>query len=181
MSKIFRRKINADSFGNIFSASMEQLTDDENGTIEETYLTAVSRCEACGRPIEKTSEIRVCISCGASCCTCGEFCTICGRGPFCGHCKTGFPEKGLRVCPNCLPSLQERLAHQDQLLEEKANFERTLAVYHAQIKLAQVLQQNKGKISNTLARIAQLRVARKIARLEQQVERENNRGRKLLP
>ena len=183
MSKIFRRKINADFFGNIFFASMEQLKDNENGTIEETYLTAISRCEACNRPLEKTSEIRGrCIICGRFCCSlCVGFCSICNRGPICGSCRKGFAEKGLSVCSSCLPALKERLAHQDRLLEEKANFERTLAVYNAQIKLAQVLQQNKGKISNTLARIAQLRVARKIARLEQQLQGENGRGRKLLP
>ncbi len=183
MSKISRRKINTDFFGNIFSASIEQLTDNENGTIEETYLTAVNRCDACGRPLEKMNEIRgQCIICERFCCSwCVGFCSICNRGPICGSCRKGLAEKGLSVCTNCLPTLKERLAYHDRLLEEKANFERTLAVYNAQIRLAQVLQQNKGEISNTLARIAQLRVARKIARLEKQLKGKNSRGRKLLP
>lgn len=183
MSKIFRKKVNTDFSGNILSASMEQLTDNENGTIEEAYLTAVSRCEACGRPLEKMNEIRGrCIICGRFCCSlCVGFCSICNRGPICGSCRKGFAEKGLSVCSNCLPALKERLAHQDRLLQEKTTFEQVIAVCNAQLKLIQLLQHNKGKISKTLTRIAQLRVARKIARLEQQLKRENGHGRKLLP
>ncbi len=178
MSKISRRKINTDFFGNIFSVNLEQLKDNEDGTVEETHVSAIGRCHACGRPLEKTSEIRGrCIVCRQFCCSlCVGECSICKRGPICGSCREGFAERGLSVCSNCLPVLKERLAHQDRLLEGKANFERTLAGYNAQIKLAQLLQQNKGKISNTLARIAQYRVARKIARLERQFEKENNRG-----
>lgn len=183
MRKIVRKILNTDFSGNVLSARAEQLTDDEAGTIEETCVTAVSRCEACGRPLEKTNEIRgVCISCGASCCSgCEGFCAICGRGPFCGHCKTGFAAKGLSVCLNCLPALRERLAHQDQFFEEKAAFERTIALCTAQLRLIHLLQYNRGRVSRTLVRVAQLRIARKLARLERQLKQENNHGKRFLP
>ena len=143
MAIIIRTTINADFDGNILSANQEQLKDDEAGTIEETYLTALSRCQACGKPLEKVNEIRGrCINCGRFCCyICVGFCSICNRGPICGSCRDGFPEKGLSVCSNCLPALKKRLVHQDQLLEKKAAFERTIAVYNAQIKLVQLFQQ----------------------------------------
>ena len=183
MKKILRKILNTDLTGNILSARAEQLIDDETGTIEETHVLAVSRCEGCGRPLEKMNEIRgVCIRCGVSCCSiCEGFCAICGRGPFCGRCKTGFAAKGISVCPNCLPALRERLAQQDQFLEEKAAFERTIALCTTQLRLIHLLQYNRGRVSKTLVRIAQLRIARKLARLERQLKQENNDGKRFLP
>ncbi len=182
MSKIIRRILSKDFDGNIFSSRIERLVDDGAGTIEENYETSVTRCEACGRPVEKADEIRGhCILCGKSSCSlCAGTCSICGRGPFCGRCRTGFPEKNQSVCANCLLVLRERLAYQDALLERKATFERTLAVYEAQMKLVQLLQHNKGGISQAVVRLAQMRVTRRIVRLEKELQRENDRGRPLL-
>jgi len=78
MRKIHRRMFNTDLNGNVISAKAEQLTDDEAGTIEELHIAAASRCEACGRPLEKMNEIRgSCIICGRSCCSiCEGFCAV---------------------------------------------------------------------------------------------------------
>jgi len=172
-----------DFAGQLLSMKTEQIVDDEAGTVEETSVMRIKRCQACHRPLEKTNEMRgVCISCGISCCSiCHGFCTVCGRGPFCGRCKTGFPEKNMSVCADCLAALKDRLAYQDNLLEEKASFERLIAVYTAQLKFIQLLQHNKGSISTIVSRIAQARIARKIGRLERQLEQEKKHGRRLLP
>lgn len=181
--KIFKRIFNTDFNGNIISSRLEELNDHENGEVEELHLTEVSRCQACGRPLEKMNEVRgTCIICGSSCCSvCEGFCSVCRCGPICGSCRIGFPEKGLSVCSSCLPALQRRLEYQDRLLEQKADFEQKIAVCNAYIKLTQFLQHNRGKVSRVVTRLAQIRVARKIARLERQLKQENNRGRQLLP
>jgi hypothetical protein len=183
MSKISRKHVSTDCGGNVFSFRVEELNDDEHGTIEENHTAIVCRCEACDRPIENTSEIHGrCVVCGNSCCSfCIGYCSICKRGPICGSCRQGFPEKGLSVCSSCLPALAARLAYEDQLIREKASFERALAVYDSQIKLAQLLQQSKTKIPRLIARVMQFRVARKIARLERQLRQGDNRGQRLLP
>jgi hypothetical protein len=67
------------------------------------------------------------------------------------------------------------------MLEKKATFERTLALYQSQLRLVQLLQQNKGRVSDTMVRLAQLRVARKIARLEKKLKRDSEGGKQLLP
>ncbi len=183
MRKIIRKIIERDFAGQLLSMKTERLTDDEAGTVEETNVTRIKRCEACRRPLEKTDQMRgICISCGMSCCSiCHGFCAVCGCGPFCGRCKTGFPERGLSVCSDCLAVLKDRLAYQDKLLEEKASFERLIAVYTAQLKFIQLLQHNKGSISGIVSRIAQARIARKIRRLERQLEQEKKHGKRLLP
>jgi hypothetical protein len=179
--KILKRIFNTDFNGNVISSRLEELNDNENGDVEELHLTSVSRCEACGRPLEKMNEIRgSCIICGRSCCSiCEGFCAVCRRGPICGHCRTGFPEKGLSVCSNCLPTLQRRQAYQDRLLEEKVGFEQRIALCNAKLKFIQLLQHNKGRVSRALTRVAQIHIARKIARLERQLRQEDNRGRRL--
>jgi len=76
--KILRRIFNTDFNGNVISSKLEELNDNENGDVEELHLTSVSRCEACGRPLEKMNEIRgSCIICGRSCCSiCEGFCSV---------------------------------------------------------------------------------------------------------
>jgi hypothetical protein len=183
VQKILRKTLHVDSAGNILSAKTEELTDDEAGTVNETCVTAVSRCQACNRPVEKIEQMRgICISCGLSCCSlCGGACAVCGAGPFCGRCKTGWAGTGLSVCSDCQAALKERQAQHDELVQRKLTFEQMVAVCNTQLKLAQVLQQNRGDVSRTLGRIGQLRVARKIARLERQLKRENGYGKRLLP
>jgi hypothetical protein len=47
----------------------------------------------------------------------------------------GFAEKGLSVCDVCLRLLDERLAHQDRLVEDKVAFGRLMTVYGALVKV----------------------------------------------
>jgi len=183
MSKIIRRIISRDFQGKVFSSRTEQLIDNHEGTIEERYETSISRCQACGRLIEKAADSRGhCIRCGLTSCTvCSGFCSICGRGPLCGRCRTGFPEKSLSVCSECLIVLRQRLDHQDRLLQKKVAFEQTLALYQAQLRFLQLLQQDKGGVAETIAGLARMRIARKIARLEKKLQQEQDHGRPLLP
>jgi hypothetical protein len=183
MSKIFRRILNKDSDGDTLSRRTEKLIDDGAGTIKETYETSVTRCPACRRPLEKVSEMRGrCVVCSRYCCSlCAGSCSACGRGPLCGRCRTGFPEKNLSVCADCLHVLRRRLEHQDRLLTKKVAFEQTLALYQTQLRFLQLLQQDKGRISETIAGLARLRVARKIARLEKKLQQEHDDGKPLLP
>lgn len=183
MRRIRRKTLMADFFGNVISAKAEELVDHEDGTIEETSLTTHSRCEACGRPLEKMSETRgSCILCGRACCAlCAGSCAVCGSGPFCGRCRTGFAERGLSVCSYCLPALKQRLAYQDQLIEEKIAFEKNIALCTAQLRFAQILQHHKGRFMRTLARFAEFKVSRKIASLERELNKENGHGRLRLP
>ena len=135
MRRIRRKTLVTDFLGNVISARATEIEDHEDGTIDETCLTAHSRCHACGRPLEKMGEIRgACISCGRSCCSlCVGSCAVCGSGPICGHCRTGFPERGLSVCWNCLPALKQRLVYQDQLAQNKMAFEKDIYTrVHAQ-------------------------------------------------
>jgi len=183
MQKILRKIVDSDFAGNVLTAKTEVLTDNEAGTVEESSVTALSRCQACDRPVEKIEQMRgTCIRCGLSCCSiCGGFCAVCGAGPFCGRCKTGWAGTGLSVCSDCQSALNERQAHQDKLIERKMAFEQMVAICNAQLKLIQLVQQNRGAVSKTLGRIGQLRVARKIAHLERQLKKENGHGRRLLP
>lgn len=183
MQKILRKTLDVDFAGNILSAKTEELTDNEVGAVEETCVTAINRCQACNRPVEKIEQMRgTCIICGLSCCSiCGGYCAVCHAGPFCGRCKTGWAGTGLSVCSDCQSALEERQAHQDELVQRKMAFEQMVAVCNAQLKLIQLVQQNRGDVSRTLGRIGQLRVARKIARLERQLKQENGYGKRLLP
>jgi len=183
MQKIRRKMLDVDFAGNILSAKAEELTDDEAGTIEETTVTARRRCQACHRPIEKIEQMRgTCITCGLACCSlCSGYCAVCGAGPFCGRCKKGWAGTGLSVCSDCQSALKERQAQQDALVQRKVAFEQMVAVCNAQLRLLQLIHQNKGDVSRTLGRIGQLRVARKIARLERQLKQENGHDKHVLP
>ena len=187
MKRINRKKIYTDFSGNPLYASEEVLKDHETGFIEETYHTAIGRCEACDRPVEKINDIcGRCIQCKMLTCsfcagTDSGFCSICKKGPICASCRQGFPAKGLHVCDDCMPVLQERLDLQDQLLIEKIAFERAATLCNLKIKLTQLLQQSQGNKSSVLAKIAQLSTAKKIARLERQMKRRDKHGQKLLP
>ena len=178
MRKIIRKILHTDLLGEVLSSRTEQLTDDEAGTIEESHVTAVSRCEACRRPLEKIGDSRgACVLCGRTgCSTCLGRCAVCQR-LICGQCGTGFAEKNLSVCPDCLPLLRNRQAYQDRLQEDKIAFERQMALLNTKLKLIQLWQQEGGSITELVSRIAEIRVTRKIARLEQQVKGRKNHGR----
>ena len=87
----------------------------------------------------------------------------------------------MNACKNCLPALQQRLLYQDRLIEQKMAIEHDLAVCNARLKLAQILQQNKGKVSTVISKLAQISAARRIAHLERQLKQGNNDGQRLLP
>lgn len=183
--KIRRTTIQYDALGRILSEHVEQLTEDENQNVEETHATSVLTCEACGRPVEKFQDIRGrCVECGRQCCiTCeGAGCAICSR-PLCGNdnCRRGFAEKGLSVCRNCLPELEVRLARQDHMIDEKVKFERLMSVYGALMKLTQQGSHSSESLSDVLAHIAQIRLSRKLSQLAQEITRDQDHDRRLLP
>ena len=178
MKRIFRRISTVDTLGRILSARVEELSDDEAGTIEETYSTALTCCEACGRSIEKVNEVRGrCSVCGQNTCSiCSGFCAVCNRS-LCDRCRVGFAEKSISVCSACLPLLERRQEYQDKLIEEKLDFERTMAVCNAQLKLIQLYQHNKGTLSRVILTAAELKAARKLAKMEKQLKRELDHGK----
>jgi hypothetical protein len=182
MKKILRKILNIDLSGELLSARIENLQDNEDGTIEETNVAAIGRCQACDRPIENINDIRgTCFYCGRSCCaTCHGSCAICGR-TICQSCRSGFSEKNLSVCLDCGDSLEKRLAYQDKLQQEKNDFERTLQICNTQMKFIELLRQNAGKTPTLLARIAEIQIAHKLTKLERKTEEEKNNGRRLLP
>jgi len=182
MKKILRKILNLDFSGELLSARFEHLQDNEDGTVEETNVTAIDRCQACNRPIENISDMRgTCFYCGRSCCaTCHGSCEICGR-TICSSCRLGFSEKNLSVCLDCRDSLERRLSYQDKLLQEKTDLERTLQICNIQMKFVELLQQNTSKTSTLLARLAEIHVAHKLAKLERKIKEEKNNGKRLLP
>jgi hypothetical protein len=182
VKKILRKILNLDLSGDLLSARLEHLQDNEDGTVEETNVTAIGRCQVCNRPIENISDIRgICFYCGRSCCvTCYGACAICKR-TICENCRVGFFQSNLSVCLDCRDSLKRRLAYQDKLLQEKTDFERTLQTCNIQIKFIELLQQNTGNTSTFLAQLAEIHVAHKLAKLERRIKEEKNNGKRLLP
>lgn len=182
MKRILRRIVNLDLLGRLLSETVEQVTDDEEGTIEELHAAAYCTCQACGRPLEKIEDMRgTCVECGQACCSqCVGHCAIC-RSPLCSHCREGFPERGLSVCGHCREGLEKRLARQDRFQEDEIAFKRQMEVYNAQMKLIQLGLHDKGSLSELIARVAQFRLTRKLHRIEKQLSEGKNHGHKLLP
>lgn len=179
MKRIIRRILQIDSLGRVRAARVERLTDYENGTIQEDHATSVHPCEACGRPLEKIGDIRSdCARCGRSCCaTCEHFCTVCHR-PLCRRCRVGFSEKNLSACHDCLRGLEKSLARLDRSSQAKVAFERGMAVCGAQMKLLQLVMYSGDSISEL---IVQIRLARKLARLERETTSGQDHERRRLP
>jgi len=180
--RIRRRIINTDLEGRVLSERTEEVADDGRGNVEESQATAFHNCPACSRPIEKVQDVRGrCVQCGQQCCaTCEGFCAICHR-PLCRNCRLGFAEKGLSVCDACLRLLDERLAHQDRLVEDKVAFERLMTTYGALVKVLPPPPCENGSIIGVVAQIVQWRVAGKLSRMAKQLTEGSDRGRRLLP
>jgi hypothetical protein len=177
MSKIRRRYVNTDLLGRILSMRQEDLTDNGEG-IEETYVTAVGRCEACDRPLKDADEIRSrCVHCGlATCSRCEGRCAVC-QTPCCGHCRAGFAEKPLSVCIRCLGQLESRLKRQDSLVgdkleseREKVEFDRAMAVIGLRLKLLDMLQHGSAAPS-WMVHLGQMLLVQKVKQLERNHER----------
>jgi hypothetical protein len=182
MRRILRRILNVDHLGRLLSSRTEEVTDDEQGTIQEVSTNDLYVCQACRRPLEKLEEIRgVCVVCRRQCCvTCAGACGVCGK-TMCSDCMGGFAEKPMSVCDDCLAALEQRLAHHDRTQEEKAAFERLMAVYGAEMKLVEQLTRDKGSILEFIGQIAQLRLARKLSHLERRIAQGDRHGHRLLP
>lgn len=179
--KIRRRTFSVDFLGRLLSQHVEELTEDGQGNVEEIHASAVYACEACGRPVEKVDDVRGrCVECGRLCCVaCEGACAVCRR-PLCGECRLGFDDKGLSVCGACLARLEQRLARQDRLLDDKVAFERAMTVYGNLVRLLPPGGVERGSISEVLAHIAQVRLARRLSRIADRIEQEENDGRRLL-
>jgi hypothetical protein len=93
----------------------------------------------------------------------------------------GFAEKGLSVCDACLRLLDERLAHQDRLVEDKVAFERLMNIYGALTKVLPPPPYENGSIMGVVAQIVQWRVAGQLSRMAKQLTEGSDRGRRLLP
>jgi hypothetical protein len=180
--RIRRRIINTDLEGRVLSERTEEVADDGRGNVEETQITGFHNCPSCGRPIEKVQDVRgQCVQCGQQCCaTCEGFCAICHR-PLCRNCRLGFAEKGLSVCDVCLRLLDERLAQQDRLVEDKVAFERLMNIYGALTKVLPPPPCENGSIMGAVAQIVQWRVAGKLSRMAKQLTEGSDHGRRLLP
>jgi hypothetical protein len=182
MRKILRRILNVDHLGRLLSSRTEEVTDDEQGTIQEVSTNDLYVCQACQRPLERLEEIRgVCVVCRRQCCvTCAGACGVCGK-TMCSDCREGFAEKPMSVCDDCLAALEQRLAYHDQTQEDKAAFERLMAVYGAEVKLVEQLTRDKGSIMELIGQIAQLRLAGKLSHLERRIVQGDRHGQRLLP
>lgn len=182
MKRVLRRILKIGFGGRVHSAHVEQLIDREDGTIEELHASSVVECQACSRPLEKLGDIRsVCVACGRpTCLTCESFCAVCHRS-LCGNCRIGFPEKALSVCDECLEGVENRLAQQDKLLQDKLTFERLMALGAAEMKLIQLCMYDRGSISELIAAFSELRLARKLARLERKLTEELDNDHRRLP
>jgi hypothetical protein len=77
--------------------------------------------------------------------------------------------------------LDERLAHQDRLVEEKTAFERVMTVYGALTRVLPPPPYEKGSIMGVVAQIVQWRLAGKLSRMAKQLTEGDDRGRRLLP
>lgn len=182
MIRIVRRFLKIDWHGRVRSAHVEQLVDHQDGNVEEVHAVSVGECQACRRPLEKLDDTRgVCITCGRSTCVaCEHFCAVCHR-PVCGHCRRGFPENAFSVCGDCLTDLEARLARQDKLLQDKLTFERLMALGAAEMKLIQLCMYDRSSISELIAAFSELRLARKLARLERKLTEELDNDHRLPP
>lgn len=182
MKGMVRQVVQVDAQRRVHAAREEQLFEYDDGLIEEYSVSLVLPCPACARPLERPEDVRgVCIRCGRSMCvTCEGFCAVCHR-PLCGRCRDGFPEKAMSVCLTCRVGLQERLAREEQLMEEKLAFERQMAIYETQLKLADVLMSRPGTVSKIAGRFMEWNVASKLSRMEQQITRSQGRKQRLLP
>ena len=180
--RIRRRIINADLEGRVLSERTEEVADDGQGNVEESQATAFHNCQSCGRPIEKVQDVRGrCVQCHQQCCsTCEGYCAICHR-PLCRNCRLGFADKALSVCDSCLKLLDERLGHQDRLVEEKTAFERVMTLYGALTKVLPPPPYEKGSIMGVVAQIVQWRLAGKLSRMAKRLTEGTDRDRRLLP
>ena len=181
--RIRRRVINTDLEGRVLSERIEEVTDDGRGNVEESQATGFHNCPSCGRPVEKVQDVRGhCVQCGIEgCSVCMGQCAVCQKSPLCARCRLGFAEKGLSVCDACLRLLDERLAHQDRLVEDKVAFERLMNIYGALMKVLPPPPCENGSIMGVMAQIVQWRVAGKLSRIARQLTEGSDRGRRLLP
>jgi hypothetical protein len=169
MRRIVKRLFKRDTTGKVHVESIQELVDNEHGTISETTLTTLTTCATCSRPVEKLTEIRGCDRCGASCCDrCAIPCAVCSRH-LCPQCRRGFGEKQLAACPECLSVLNERLERYDRLLEEKAAFERLLAVYREQVRIVQHGMFHNYPCGDLLEQLAELHLMKKLKSLERAI------------
>jgi len=172
MRRIIKRLLKQDARGNTYVENVQELIDDEHGTISETDVSTYGVCEACSRPVENHNDVRACDRCGRICCDrCAVPCAVCARG-LCARCRRGFGEKQLTVCPECLTVLNERLEYQDQLLREKAAFERRIAVQREILRLLQCGMFHAYQPPGLLQDLAELVMIRKLKRLEASAEDE---------
>jgi len=169
MRRIVKRLFKQDNTGKVHMESVQELVDDERGTVSEMTATTFAVCQTCSRPVEKLGELRGCDRCGASCCDrCATACAICSRH-LCPQCRRGFGEKQLTACPECLSILNERLELQDRLLQEKTAFERLVAVYREQVRIVQSGMFHNYPCGDLLEHLAELRLMQKLSKLERAI------------
>ena len=175
MRRIIKRLLKRDSQGNLHLHSVQELIDDEAGTIAETTATTFKTCGSCARPVENLAELRGCDRCGALCCDrCAVACAVCSRH-LCPACRRGFAEKHLTVCAECLSLLNERQERQDRLLEEKAAFERLLTVYQEQARIMQYGMFHTYPSGDLLVQLAEVGLVTRLKRLERMIEHHERR------
>lgn len=169
MRRIIKRLFKRDSLGNVHLENVQELVDDEQGTISETTATTFAVCDTCSRPVENIGELRSCDRCGTSGCDrCAMPCAVCARH-LCSQCRRGFPEQQLTVCPECQSVLNDRLEQHDSLVRQKADFERLLAVYREQVRIVQHGMFHAYPHGDLLEQLVELGLMKKLIKLERMI------------
>ena len=126
MRRLVRRNLVRDAAGRPLWMDSERVTEDADGSLQQTSEHTARFCSGCRRPVADLSELRgVCDWCHArGCCVqCLSQCQVCSRR-LCGQCRRGFAgPPGLTVCTAC----QDRLIQRQLVQDQQVQFERELA------------------------------------------------------
>jgi len=170
MNRILKRLFVTDSLGKVHHQSIEELADDQDGTITETTAEIHTACETCSHPVEKTEHLTVCQVWGRRCChrcldAARSFCAVCGK-TLCPACRRGFAPLKAICCTECLPALAERQDYEDRLVEDKIIFERRLAACREQVRLAEYGFFHVNPGGGLLEDLGEILLNRKLKRIE---------------
>ncbi len=174
MRRIFRTLYQIDWRGGVRAVKREQLTDYEDGTVEEVQAIGVANCEACQRPVEKLADYRgVCPRCERETCVeCQATCAACRRR-FCAYCMVGFADKVVSVCERCLIGLEQRVARQDRQIDAKLTHDRLIALFNAELKFLELSTREGGAMADLISWIMRVRLAQRLSRLEHTLDHED--------
>ncbi|MBM4032141.1 MAG: hypothetical protein FJ291_10190 [Planctomycetes bacterium] len=176
MRRIIKRVLRRDSHGVVHFLSLQELRDDEQGTIDELVEETLSRCQSCAHPLERLADVRACDRCRVPCCDlCSTPCAACSRR-LCAECRRGSTDPRLTLCPECLADLAERLEQQREDARQTAEFDRLLTVYREQARLIGSGLFSNYPLGGLIEQIAGLSLARKLGALERRT-RDHDRRR----